>query len=530
MPVKDVINSLEFRKHSEGDYYIAEATDYFWHLWKGYKDELRFSKVYTYKNDNGKFVVKVPAYLYNEHKISILKPREVENLPVLQKSGFLKDFQVNHVRHLLHASKTNGNLIDSSETGIGKTYCSIATAMETGRPIFVITPKTVIRGWKKAVELTGIECAGIINYEALKFGNTEYLTVIEDEPIITKKGKTIRNITYKWNIPKGTIFIWDEIHRCRNYKSINAKMLEACVYSGYQCFGLSATIADNPQHLGVIGPMLKMFRKETFFGWMMNHGMFTRSINGNNILTFSGASYHLYKIHNVIYPDRGHRVTKNELGDLFPDNTIIAESYEMDNADKIEKVIKKMRKELRNLQIKKSEDVNEDHPLTIRLRARQEVELLKVPAFVELAEDAMEEGNSVIIFVNFRETLDALKSRLKTDCAIYGNQKESERNKSVDDFQAGSSNIIIVNIQAGGVGIDLHDTLGGYPRYVLVSPTDRSLDLVQCFGRAHRTGGMSKVIQKIIFAAGTVEEKVCENVNMKINNLSALNDGDLSIE
>ena len=38
----------------------------------------------------------------------------------------------------------------------------------------------------------------------------------------------------------------------------------------------------------------------------------------------------------------------------------------------------------------------------MQLRARQEVELLKVPLFESLARDALEEGNAVTIFLNFR--------------------------------------------------------------------------------------------------------------------------------
>ena len=50
----------------------------------------------------------------------------------------------------------------------------------------------------------------------------------------------------------------------------------------------------------------------------------------------------------------------------------------------------------------------------------------------------------------------------------------------------------------------------------------------QCTGRVWRESSKSKSIQKIIFAANTVEERVCESVNKKLDNLDLLNDGDLS--
>jgi len=62
----------------------------------------------------------------------------------------------------------------------------------------------------------------------------------------------------------------------------------------------------------------------------------------------------------------------------------------------------------------------------------------------------------------------------------------------------------------------------------LISPPQSAKDLKQVLGRIHRAGSKSKAIQKIIYVAGTVEEKTCKSVRKKLNNLSELIDGDLS--
>jgi hypothetical protein len=49
----------------------------------------------------------------------------------------------------------------------------------------------------------------------------------------------------------------------------------------------------------------------------------------------------------------------------------------------------------------------------------------------------------------------------------------------------------------------------------------------QATGRPHRAGGTSKSIQRIVYAAGTVEAKVCEKVKCKLRNMQRLMDGDL---
>lgn len=521
--IVDAIVTQEFRR--DGGYYTAKPNDYFWHLWKENKDMLKAQGFQCIKHIDS-FIVKVPHDLYAKVPRIDYTGREAwTDLPDIKKSSFLKPYQVDHTKHLIAAFPSN-NILDGSETGIGKTYCAVTVAIEYDKSIFVITPKSVKNQWRKAVKLTGVKCVDVMNYEALKFGRSKYLT-IEDN------GK---KKWYQWHLPEDAIIVWDEAHRCKNQETQNSKMMLAAVRQGIPGIALSATIAESPQHLGAIGPFLGLFKPEEYYPWIMRHGMYFKQFRpgARPALVFSGSRFHLYKIHSQIYPDHGHRVTKKELlekyPDMYPENLILAEAVEMESAGKIQKAIKRMQKELRALQRKKDKDVNAENPLTIRLRARQEVELLKVPTFVEMADDALEEGNSVIIFVSFTETLESLKKHLNTDCIIKGGQDENERQRCIDDFQSNKSRIIIANIQAGNVGIDLHDTLGGYPRLVLLSPSDRSVDLLQALGRAHRDGTRSPVVQKLIFAAGTVEEEVCDAVDTKLQNMGIINDGDLSWE
>jgi superfamily II DNA or RNA helicase len=201
----------------------------------------------------------------------------------------------------------------------------------------------------------------------------------------------------------------------------------------------------------------------------------------------------------------------------------------MGNSKQIQSVYDHMYYELEKLRSRKKEDKKEGQGqhLVERLRARQEIELLKIPAFVEMAEDAVEEGMSVAIFLNFEESVKALSERLNIDCIITGKVSAANREKNRMSFQKGKERIIILNTQAGGESIDLHDEFGNYPRLSLISPTYSAQTLKQVLGRLPRTGAKSKVIQKIVFAAGTVEEEVADRVAAKIENINTINDGDL---
>jgi hypothetical protein len=50
----------------------------------------------------------------------------------------------------------------------------------------------------------------------------------------------------------------------------------------------------------------------------------------------------------------------------------------------------------------------------------------------------------------------------------------------------------------------------------------------QALGRIWRDDAKTKSIQRIVCVANTVEENVCRQVQLKLDNLDLLNDGDLS--
>jgi SNF2 family DNA or RNA helicase len=153
--------------------------------------------------------------------------------------------------------------------------------------------------------------------------------------------------------------------------------------------------------------------------------------------------------------------------------------------------------------------------------------MYKVPIFIDLAEEALDSKYSVVIFVNYIETMNLLAHHLKTDCLIHGEQKLDERQSCIDDFQENRRNVLIAIMQAGGVGISLHDIHGGHPRMSLISPTWTGQDIKQALGRIHRAGSKSPALQKIVYCAGTYEDKLCQIIADKINTISAINDGDM---
>jgi hypothetical protein len=89
---------------------------------------------------------------------------------------------------------------------------------------------------------------------------------------------------------------------------------------------------------------------------------------------------------------------------------------------------------------------------------------------------------------------------------------------------------MLAQIAAGGQSVDLHDTDGRFPRTALICPTYSATEFKQVLGRVCRAGGKSRSLQRVIFAAGTVEEEMRDAVEAKLENLDLLLDADFSVQ
>lgn len=460
-------------------------------------------------------------------KDNIVEPIKIQTESTLPKyvvkdiSG-LRPFQVPVVAKLCAAIKSCGAALDGSDTGAGKTYAATGTARELGMGIAVVCPKAVVASWKKVIEKHfKMKAEFILNYESVKTGK------YKDIGVWKKVSKTSNREVFQWNIPKNTLIVFDESHRLKGHGTQNSEIAIQAKKQGYKILCCSATNAINPIELKSVGFITGLYKSGKWTQFLREHdcseGRFGWEFGGNKDI--------LKKLHADLFLDRGVRLRREDI-DGFPDCDIIAEAYNIDEKSEkeLKEVYAEMDKELKYLQAQcKNTKEYKINAMTILLRARQQAELIKVPLFIEMAEDALEDGMSVAIFVNFSETVRALCKRLDTNCVVWGENKGNEREKHIDDFQTDKKRTIIVNIKAGGAGLSLHDLNGNYPRLSLISPTPSAVDLRQVLGRVWRDGGKTKALQKIIFAANTVEEDVCEKVKLKLNAMDTINDGDVSL-
>jgi superfamily II DNA or RNA helicase len=482
------------------------ASHPFWKLWSQKKEELK-AKGYALRQYAGWQISRwepaddyKPAPVFTPKTYEI-RPINTEGLLPYQHAGCAK---------LVASLRAYNAGVDASEVGTGKTYTALAAFREFGVSPLVVAPLSVLPSWEKAAAHIGIDIR-VINWDKVRTGNTEYGRWDADKK------------TFLWE-PNVKGLIFDEVHRAKDHKSLQHRLVAAAKRQIIPTLALSATAATNPLHLKALGYLLGLHQYKGFWQWAETYGCFSSRWGGYE---FDGNPAHLKRLHAQIFAEKGVRVRVSELGDAFPETQITTELVAVADAEKINKAYQSVAEALALLAAKKATDP--EHHLTKLLRARQTSELAKLPAIVEQATDALEQGLSVAIFVNFNESLATIAEHLqKTKVGvvqIHGEQSPEERQDAIEAFQTDKARVIVCNIRAGGVGVSLHDVTGRHPRLALISPSWSAIDFLQTLGRVHRAGGLSKSRQRILFAAGTVEERVSVLLESKVKNLSLLNDG-----
>lgn len=426
--------------------------------------------------------------------------------------------QIEHADHIAAAIAQHRVALDASDPGTGKTYVACAVAARFGCPVVIITPKATVPSWNIVAAGFGVKPLLITNYEKIRTGRL---------PECRRQGAR-----YVWHLPENALIIFDECQKCKGRKSLNAKLLIAARAQHLRLLLCSATAASNPLEMRAIGFALGLHALTDFWTWAMRHGV---SESPLGIMQYRGGEDCLRELHRQLFPAKGHRMRIAEIVD-FPDTLIESAVLETGKAKAIQREYDQLRRDLHAAEqagdkamlreLAGRMDASRANAMTITLRARQAIELYKVDAMVELALNGLEEGMSVAVFVNFTETIKALAEKLNCPHIICGGQTEEERQACVTAFQKNEIPLLLANIQAGGVGISLHDPSGVRPRLSIISPTFSATDLRQALGRVHRNGGAAS-IQKICFAAGTCEERTAKACAAKLAHIALLNDGDM---
>lgn len=390
----------------------------------------------------------------------------------------------------------------------GKTFVACDLIRKFDRPTLVVCPKVSIDAWKHVGGLMGAEFS-ILNWEMLRTGRTPYGK-------LEKIGKGSR---FTW-APEIKQMVFDEAHVAGGLTTLNSKMVSATYRQRIPTLLMTATPAESPLQLKAMGCVLGLHQGVNFWNWARNHGCYNGNFGGLKFTENAERAKHfMARIHEAWAP-RVSRIRIEDLGDQFPEVIYDAPILTLDTAAEIEKLYGEAQEAYEAIRTKQAAGGSEEHPMVQFLRARQKIELLKIPGWIELANEALHNGKTVLFFVNFSATIAALKEVFPDAGIIDGQTKD--RTGVIRAIQEDRCRVGILNNEAGGVSISVHDITGKHPRYSIVSPTVRTKSFIQVLGRTRRDGSKSTPHIVIPVVAGTCEVKIKKRIDMRTANIETL--------
>lgn len=511
----------------------AVATPEFWHMMNGRKEDFQREGIYVRRKGEVWMVMEVsmPAGEFAappKPSPQVIPTQAVELRPdILAK---LLPWQPDPTRMMVRGLPRHRSFLDASDMGMGKTAIAVATCAQLHlRPVVICNTRAVSQWWWM------LHHFGFKNDEAdvgtwtmIREGKTAFGGWQNVRAVVDKRtGETSMITRFKWAVAQGAALVFDEIHKAGGgLTTKQGKMLIAAKRQGYPIIGLSATAASSILRFEALGYALGLFASpHDFIPWMIHHGIEKVPRRG---FQFPGATRAdrdraeqaaMLRVHREIFGrGKGVRLRKSDVP-LFPQNTMVVEAIDFEDMEEIAASYQSIKQlllaaESRMAMRRQTQDAI--------LQARRHIELLKVPTLAEVAEEAVEAGHTVIVFMNFRDSAFALAAEL-TCPMLIGQQKDQDKVHA--DLQANRIRKLVCTYGAGSESMDMHDTDGRFPRFVIHNPHYSAVNIIQATGRTPRANAKSKVIQKFLFAAGTVEESVMEVGRSKMANIETLNDG-----
>ena len=139
----------------------------------------------------------------------------------------------------------------------------------------------------------------------------------------------------------------------------------------------------------------------------------------------------------------------------------------------------------------------------------------KLEAFVQLVQNLVAADHKALVFSQFVRHLDIIRPVLDNLGVSYqyldGSTPQKDRADAVDAFQKGNSDLFLISLKAGGLGLNL--TRADF--VILLDPWWNPAVEDQASDRAHRIGQTKPVTIYRLIAKNTIEEKIIALHNEK---------------
>jgi superfamily II DNA or RNA helicase len=415
---------------------------------------------------------------------------------------------------LLRESGLGGVLAD--DMGLGKTVQILALlALEKARghldaPALVVAPTSLMSNWlsearKFAPDLKVLMLHGADRKQSFA-AIAEHDVVLSTYPLIARDHEVL--LSRQWHMA-----VLDEAQTVKNPNAATTRWLRGIRAKHRFC--LTGTPMEN--HLGELWSVMSFANP----GYLGDKVEFAR--RWRTPIEKRGDKYRAAALAQRVKPFLLRR-TKAEVAAELPAKTeivehVVLEGDQRDLYDSIRlSMSDKVRKAIAERGLARSHIVVLEallrmrqaccDPALLKLDDGVERESAKLDRLMEMVTELLSEGRKIIVFSQFTSMLDLIRNRFDAEHVRYSvlTGETRDRKSSIDGFQNGASDVFLISLKAGGVGINLTaaDTV------IIFDPWWNPAVEEQAIDRAHRIGQDKAVFVYRLTAVGTIEEKMDE--------------------
>ncbi|MBO4906382.1 MAG: DEAD/DEAH box helicase [Bacteroidaceae bacterium] len=454
---------------------------------------------------NGEIDIRHDAdFMDYKRRIEQAESRQFETPATLQAT--LRPYQQVGYQWMMRLAEWGAGACLADDMGLGKTVQTIAFLLARGEEgaSFVVAPASVVGNWRNelnrfAPSLTVFN----LNEENDRAAVLQHLqpntVVLSTYGLLVSLQEQLTAV--EWN----TICL-DEAHHIKNR---GTKTSAVCMeLKAHHRIILTGTPVQN--HLGELWNLFQFINP----GLLGNYEMFNQKF--------------IIPIENLQDTERQQQLqalaapfmlrrTKDTVVKELPAKTEININVELTQQEMAFYEVIRREAEQKVLEAGGQMSINALAELTRLRRAACALELIdpqwaegssKIDAFMELAQDIVEGGHSVLVFSQFTSFLTIIAQALKTAGIGYlyldGSIPLKQREQLVNDFQKGKQPIFLISLKAGGVGLNL--TTANY--VIHLDPWWNPAIEQQATDRAYRIGQTQAVTVYHLVSHHTIEEKI----------------------
>jgi len=415
---------------------------------------------------------------------------------------------------LLRESGLGGVLAD--DMGLGKTVQMLALlALEKSRgnltrPALVIAPTSLMTNWfneaqKFAPDLKVLVLHGSNRKQSFA-AISEHDVVLTTYPLIARDHELL--LARDWHIA-----VLDEAQTIKNPNAATTRWIRE-IKAGHR-FCLTGTPMEN--HLGELWSIMSFANP----GYLGEQSAFARQ--WRTPIEKRADTGRAAVLARRVKPFLLRR-TKGEVAAELPPKseiveTIVLEGRQRDLYDSIRlSMSAKVRKAIADRGLAKSHIVVLEallrlrqaccDPALLKLDDGLERSSAKLERLMDMVLELLSEGRKIIVFSQFTSMIDLIRLRFDAERIRYSvlTGRTVDRKGAIEGFQGGASDVFLISLKAGGVGLNLTaaDTV------IIFDPWWNPAVEQQAIDRAHRIGQDKAVFVYRLVAAGTVEEKMDE--------------------